>query len=312
MAQSLKPRRRNALPLAKDISINRSLYLLMVPVIAYYVIFQYVPMVGAVMAFQDYAPITGFFRSPFVGLKHFAEFFDSYYFGRLLGNTISISLLSLAFEFTLPILFALLLNELGGKLFPSLVKNVACFPHFISLVIVCGIVKDFTGMGGIVNEAFKHLFGYDGLSMLQKPGLFRPIYIVSGIWQNMGWDSIIYVAALMAVDQSQYEAARIDGAGRIRQLVSVTLPGIAPTIIVMLLLRIGNIMNVGFEKIILLYNPVIYQSSDVISSFVYRKGLEDFQWSYAAAVGLFNSVINLVLLVGANKASRKATGSSLW
>lgn len=312
MPTTTSPRKRRTISLARDFSINGSLYLLMIPVIAYYVIFHYVPMIGTVMAFQDYVPIKGFFHSPFVGLKHFGEFLDSYYFGRILGNTISISLLSLAFEFTTPIVLALLLNELASKRFTNSVKTISCFPHFISLVIVCGIVKDFTGQGGVINQAFQGLFGYDGLAMLQKPQLFRPLYIISGIWQNIGWDSIIYVAALTAVDQSQYEAAKIDGAGRLRQLVSITLPGIAPTIIVMLLLRIGNIMNVGFEKIILLYNPINYVASDVISSFVYRKGLEDFQWSYAAAVGLFNSAINLVLLVFANKASRKITNSSLW
>jgi len=179
------------------------------------------------------------------------------------------------------------------------------------LVIVCGMVQDFTSMNGIINQLFMKL-GYDGLSMLQKPELFRPIYILSGIWQNVGWDSIIYIAALMAIDQTLYEAAEIDGAGRWQQLVKITIPCILPTIIVMFILRVGNIMNVGFEKIILLYNPINYETSDVISSFVYRKGLIDFQWSYAAAVGLFNSLVNLTLLLLANRMSKKVTASSLW
>lgn len=307
-----KPKRLlNKNSLGWDLVQNRSLYLLMIPVLLYYLLFHYLPMYGAVMAFQDYSPMKGLFGSDFIGLQNFFDFFDSYYFWRIFGNTLIISFLSLAFEFTTPIILALMINELRSRGLSGVVKTVSVFPHFISLVIVCGMVKDFTSMNGIFNEIFK-LFGYDGLSMLQKPELFRPIYIISGIWQNIGWDSIIYIAALMAIDQTLYEAAEIDGAGRWQQLWKVTIPCILPTIVVMFILRVGNIMNVGFEKIILLYNPINYETADVISSFVYRKGLIDFQWSYAAAVGLFNSVINLGLLLVANRLSKKVTQSSLW
>ncbi len=294
-----------------DFSQNRSLYLLAIPVVVFYLLFHYLPMYGAVMAFQDYSPMQGLFGSEFVGLQNFFDFFDSYYFGRIVGNTLIISFLSLAFEFTTPIILALMINELRSQRFSSVVKTVSVFPHFISLVVVCGIVQDFTSMNGIINQIFV-FFGYDGLSMLQKPELFRPIYILSGIWQSIGWNSIIYIAALMAIDQTLYEAAEIDGAGRWQQLWKITIPCILPTIVVMFILRVGNIMNVGFEKIILLYNPINYETADVISSFVYRKGLIDFQWSYASAVGLFNSVINLGLLLMANRLSKKVTDSSLW
>lgn len=294
-----------------DLAHHRSLYFLAIPVVLYYLLFHYLPMYGAIMAFQDYSPMQGLLGSEFVGFANFLDFFDSYYFGRIVGNTLIISGLSLAFEFTTPIVLALLINELRSQRLSSWVKTVSVLPHFISLVVVCGMVQDFTSMNGILNQLLVGL-GYDGLSMLQKPELFRPIYILSGIWQNIGWDSIIYIAALMAIDQTLYEAAEIDGAGRWKQLLRVTIPCILPTIVVMFILRVGNIMNVGFEKIILLYNPINYETSDVISSFVYRKGLIDFQWSYAAAVGLFNSVINLSLLLLANRMSKKVTESSLW
>ena len=310
MPQHLRPR-GTKIPLRLDFARNRSLYLLMVPVLLYYLCFHYIPMGGAIMAFQDFSPLKGIWGSDFIGLKNFQDFFDSYYFGRIVSNTLIISLLSLAFEFTTPILLALLIHELWSTRFSSFVKTVSVFSHFISLVVVCGMVKDFTSSGGIINELMKGL-GYDGMAMLQRPELFRPIYIVSGIWQNLGWDSIIYIAALLAVDPALYEASAIDGAGRWRQLVSISLPSIMPTIIVMLILRIGNIMNVGFEKIILLYNPVNYETADVIASFVYRKGLIEFQWGYSAAVGLFNSVINLTLLVTANWWSKKVSKSGLW
>ena len=311
MTKGKELRKINKNSLAWDLVQNRSLYLLMIPVVLYYLLFHYLPMYGAIMAFQDYSPMRGLFGSDFIGFDNFLAFFDSYYFWRIFGNTLIISFLSLAFEFTTPIILALLINELRSRTLSGFVKSISVFPHFISLVIVCGMVKDFTSMNGIINQLMMGL-GYDGLSMLQKPELFRPIYILSGIWQNVGWDSIIYIAALMAIDQTLYEAADIDGAGQWKKLLKITIPCILPTIVVMFILRVGNIMNVGFEKIILLYNPINYETSDVISSFVYRKGLIDFQWSYAAAVGLFNSVINLVLLLAANKMSKKVTQSSLW
>lgn len=295
----------------RDFLTNKYLYLMMVPVIAYYVIFHYAPMYGTLIAFKNYSPMKGITGSDWVGLQHFHAFFDSYYFWRILKNTIMISLYSLLFEFPAPILLALLLNEVRNKAFKRTAQTITYMPYFISMIVICGIVTDFTNADGIINRVFTW-FGYDGQAMLQKADLFRPIYILSEIWQRIGWESIIYLAALSAVDLEQYEAARIDGASRFKQMRYITIPGIMPTIAIMLILRMGNLLNVGFEKIILLYNPATYEKADVISSFVYRKGLLEFGWSYSAAVGLFNSVINLALLIMANAISRRLSKSSLW
>ncbi|WP_235959275.1 ABC transporter permease [Paenibacillus silvestris] len=284
---------------------------MMVPVLAYYLIFHYAPMYGALIAFKEYSPMKGILGSPWIGFKHFQDFFGSYYFWRILKNTIVISLYSLIFEFPAPIILALLINEVRSKMFKRVAQTITYMPYFISMVVICGIITDFTNADGVINKIMM-AFGYDGQAMLQKPELFRPIYILSEIWQRIGWESIIYIAALMGIDQEQYEAARMDGASRWKQIMYITLPGIMPTIAIMFILRMGNLLNVGFEKIILLYNPVTYETADVISSFVYRKGLLEFGWSYSSAVGLFNSVINLILLITANYISRKVNESSLW
>lgn len=297
--------------LLKDFHRNKLLYLMMVPALLYYIVFHYGPMYGAVIAFKDYSPANGIWGSEWVGLAHFRDFFDGLYFGRVFKNTVLISLYTLIFEFPAPIILALLINEVRHNAFKRIVQSVTYMPYFISLIVICGLVKDFTNSGGIVNNLVE-FFGGDGKTMLQNPGYFRPIYIVSEIWQRFGWESIIYVAALSGIDQEQYEAARIDGAGRWRQMLSVTLPGILPTVTIMLILRMGNLLNVGFEKIILLYNSSIYETADVISSYVYRIGLLEFDWSFSSAVGLFNSVINLILLVIANYVSRRVSENSLW
>ncbi len=291
--------------------MNKNLYIMMIPVIGYYLIFHYGPMYGAIIAFKDYSPMKGILESDWVGLKHFEEFFNSYYFLRVLKNTILISLYTLIFEFPAPIILALLINEVRKRKFKRVVQTITYMPYFISLVVICGIITDFTNADGLINRLFMML-GYDGQAMLQKPELFRPIYVLSEIWQRIGWESIIYIAALMSIDLEQYEAARMDGASRIKQMFYITLPGLLPVITIMFILRMGNMLNVGFEKIILLYNPVTYETADVISSFVYRKGLLEFGWSYSSAVGLFNSVINLVLLISANYISRRVSQNSLW
>ncbi|WP_258525762.1 sugar ABC transporter permease [Paenibacillus sp. YN15] len=291
--------------------MNKYLYIMMIPVVIYYLVFHYAPMYGALIAFKDYSPMKGIMGSDWVGFRHFADFFGSYYFRRILLNTITISFYTLIFEFPAPIILALLINEVRHKAFKRVAQTITYMPYFISLVVICGIITDFTNADGIINRIFVWM-GYDGQAMLQKPELFRPIYILSEIWQRIGWESIIYIAALMGIDQEQYEAARMDGASRFKQIFHITLPGIMPTIAIMMILRMGNLLNVGFEKIILLYNPITYVTSDVISSFVYRKGLLEFGWSYSSAVGLFNSVINLILLITANYVSRRLNESSLW
>ncbi|NOU70817.1 ABC transporter permease subunit [Paenibacillus sp. LMG 31458] len=295
----------------RDFLLNKYLYLMMVPVLAYYFIFHYAPMYGALIAFKEYTPNKGILGSSWVGFQHFNDFFSSYYFWRILKNTVIISLYSLCFEFPAPIILAVLINELTNKKFQRFVQTVTYMPYFISLIVIVGMIKDFTNNGGLINN-FLTNFGFNDTAMLQKPELFRTIYILSEIWQKIGWESIIYLAALMGIDQEQYEAAKMDGANRIKQIWHITLPGILPTIAIMFILRMGNLLNVGFEKIILLYNPSTYDTADVISSFVYRKGLIEFGWSYSSAVGLFNSVINLALLIAANKISKKISENSLW
>lgn len=305
MEQSFKRR------VVRDFMLNKQLYAMMIPVLAFYFVFHYAPMYGAMIAFKDYSPMKGVMGSDWVGLTHFQDFFQGYYFWRILENTVVISLLTLVFEFPAPILLALLINEVRNQRFKRFVQTVTYMPYFISLVVICGMITDFTNSGGIIHSMMSAL-GYSGESLLQKPEWFRPIYVLSEIWQRIGWESIIYLAALMSVDQEQYEAARIDGANRWKQMLHITLPGILPIVTIMFILRMGNMLNVGFEKIILLYNPVTYQTADVISSFVYRKGLLEFGWSFSSAVGLFNSVINLMLLVAANSISRRVNQNSLW
>jgi putative aldouronate transport system permease protein len=297
--------------LLRDFALNKYLYAMMLPVIAFYVIFHYAPMYGAIIAFKDYTPVRGVLGSEWVGLEHFRSLFDSYYFWRILKNTVLISVYSLLFAFPAPILLAIMINEVRLQVFKRTVQTITYMPYFISLVVICGLIRDFTNSGGLINQLALALGG-DGHSMLQKPELFRPIYVLSEIWQKVGWESIIYMAALTGIDQEQYEAARIDGASRWKQIGYITLPGLLPTIVIMLILRMGNMLDVGFEKIILLYNPITYETADVISSFVYRKGLMEFGWSFSSAVGLFNSVINLLLLVTANQLSRKVSQNSLW
>ncbi|MDD9265876.1 ABC transporter permease [Paenibacillus sp. GCM10023248] len=295
----------------RDFLLNKYLYLMMVPVIAYYVIFHYAPMYGALIAFKEYTPAKGILGSSWVGFDHFKDFFGSYYFWRILKNTVIISLYTLCFEFPAPIILAILINELVNKKFQRFVQTVTYMPYFISLIVIAGMIKDFTNNGGLINN-FLTYFGVSDTAFLQRPEMFRTIYVLSEIWQKIGWESIIYLAALMGIDQEQYEAARMDGASKLQQIWNITLPGILPTIAIMFILRMGNLLNVGFEKIILLYNPSTYDTADVISSFVYRKGLIEFGWSYSSAVGLFNSVINLALLIAANKISKKVSQSSLW
>jgi putative aldouronate transport system permease protein len=295
----------------RDWRRNAGLYVLVLPVLAFYVLFHYYPLYGAQIAFKQFIPTLGIWRSEWIGLAHFRDFFGSYYFLRILQNTLIISLTSLLFGFPAPILFALMLNELRNRPFKRAVQTITYMPHFISLVVICGIIREFTRDDGAITS-FLGVVGFARTSMLSVPELFVPIYVASGIWQELGWGSIIYLAALSGIDPELYEASVMDGAGRFRQLWSITLPGILPTVMTLLILRMGRMLNVGYEKIILLYSPAIYETADVISSFVYRKGLIDLNFSYSSAVGLFNGVANLTLLVAANRASRALGTTSLW
>lgn len=295
----------------KDWKRNRSLYLLVIPVILFYILFHYKPMYGAIIAFQDYNPRLGVSGSDWVGFDQFIRFFTSPYFGRLVKNTLLLSVYGIVFGFPAPIILALLLNELRAKRFKKTVQTITYLPHFISLVVVTGIIKDFTQSTGLINDIIV-MFGGIRTSLIQNPDLYRTIYIVSDIWQGIGWGSIIYLSALSGVDQQLYESAAIDGAGRWKQLIHVTLPGIAPTIVIMLIMRMGQLLGTGYEKTILLYNEATYETADVIASYIYRVGILERNWSYSTAIGLFNSAINLALLIITNKISKRVSETSLW
>lgn len=295
----------------KDFRINKSLYILFLPVLVYYLVFNYAPLYGAIIAFKNFSPAKGVLESDWVGFHHFIRFFSISTFKTVIGNTLRISISSIIFIFPMPIILALLMNELKSRTFARIAQNATYLPHFISMVVICGIIKDFTRDTGLVTQ-FLSYFGVPKVTLLGVREYFLPIYIVSGIWETIGWSSVIYLSALTGIDSSLYEAASIDGAGKFKQLIHVTLPGIAPTIITMLILRVGQVMSVGYEKILLLSNDAILEATDVISTYVYRVGLENNSYSYSTAVNLLNSVINLILLVATNKISKKLSDTSLW
>ncbi|NMA84563.1 MAG: sugar ABC transporter permease [Epulopiscium sp.] len=295
----------------KNFVRHRSIFIMSLPVLIYYLIFYYGPMYGVIIAFKDFSPKLGIMGSKWIGFKHFTDFFSSYYFIRLIKNTLLLSFYSILWSFPAPIIFALLLNEVKHEKFKKGVQTITYMPHFISLVVIVGLLKDFVVTDGLINDIIA-FFGGERSNLLINPSLFRTLYISSGIWQSVGFGSIIYLAAISGISPELYEAAVIDGAGRWKQMLHITLPSIAPTIIILFILQIGNLMNVGFEKVLLMYNDSILETADVISTFVYRKGLLEFNYSYSAAVGLFNSIINCILLVVANVTSRKTSETSLW
>lgn len=297
--------------LKADFRKNWLIYLMLVPVIVYLLIFCYAPMYGIVIAFKDFKPRLGIMGSDWVGLKYFKEFVGSVFFGRTLKNTLMLSGLNLLFGFCAPIVFAILLNEVRNLRFKKVVQTVTYLPHFITTVIIASLILIFTDSDGFITQIVNSITGHEG-SLIGDKHMFRPIYVISDIWQSFGWGSIVYLAAIMGINPELYEAARIDGANKFKQIIHVTLPGMLPIIVIMFIMAVGGLMNVGWEKAFLLQSPVTYDTSDIISTFVYRKGFEDMNYSYSAAVGLFNSVINLILLTGANLMSRKVNGNSLW
>ena len=297
--------------LAKDFAKNKYIYIMAFPVVLYYIIFHYIPMYGAVIAFKYYSIADGVFGSEWAGFDHFMRFFASPFFRRVTVNTISINFAMLVCAFPSPIIFALLMNEIQIKRIKGVFQTISYLPHFISVIVICGMIHQFTGEQGIINDIIASFGGNRG-SLLLNPDYFKPIYVISGIWTELGWESIIYLGALSGIDATLYEAAKIDGANKWKQTLNVTIPGIMPTIVIMLILRIGQMMDVGFEKIMLLYNASIMESADVISTYVYRVGLLNFNYDYSSAVGLFNSVINFALLIMANYVSKRVNGSGLW
>jgi putative aldouronate transport system permease protein len=310
MAQT---KRKGALvSLGKRMRRNWQLYLLISPVLVFFLVFEYVPMYGVQIAFKNFIATKGIWGSPWVGFRHFERFFESYYFWRLMKNTLGIGIYQLVVGFPIPILLALMLNEVRSKKFSRFVQTVTYAPHFLSTVVMVGLIMIFLSPEtGLLNRVVT-MFRGEPIPFMTDPAWFKTVYVLSGVWQQMGWSSIIYLAALAGIDPQLHEAARVDGASRWQRIWHVNLPGIMPTIIILLILQVGSIVGVGFEKVFLMQNPLNMSASDVISTNVYRSGIIGAQYSYSAAVGLFNSVINFIMLVTVNRIARKVNETSLW
>ena len=299
----------------KCIKRDKYLLLMIAPVIVYLLIFCYFPMTGLWMAFTDFKPgqgISGLYNGEFVGLKWFRQFFASPYAWRLIRNTFLLSFYSLIFGFPIPTLFALCISQIRNKRFQKSAQIVTYLPYFISTVVVAGMITNFLSpSGGIINQIIERLGG-EPVNFMGEPGWFRTIYVVSGSWQSFGFNSIIFVAAIMGIGPELYEAMKVDGASKLQTIWHLVLPSIKPTIVLLLIMSLGNLLNVGFEKVYLLYNSGIYETADVISTYVYRQGIENQSYSYATAVGLFNSLIGFSIVFAANRLSRKLTDTSIW
>lgn len=307
-------RHRRSVFQEKRILRNWQLYLMLLPVVVYFVVFCYGPMYGIILGFKNYKVLKGIFDSPWANpwYKHFQRFFTSPYFSRVITNTLGLSVQSLLLGFPVPIILALCINEVRNKRYQKIVQNVTYAPHFLSIVVLVGLLKSFTNTDyGIANIIIR-AFGGEGSNWLQKAEMFRPLYIGSGIWQNAGWDSIIYIAALSGIDPQLHESAMIDGANRFQRILHINIPGILPTIVILLILNSGHLMSVGFEKVFLMQNDLNLSKSDVISTYSYRIGIESAQYELATAIGLFNSVINCALLLLVNWFSRRLGETSLW
>jgi putative aldouronate transport system permease protein len=301
--------RRRAL---KKVFSNYELYLFILPALLYFLVFHYLPMYGVQIAFKDFNPVKGIWGSPWVGFEHFTRFFQSFHFWTLIRNTLGISLYSLAVGFPIPILLALMLNEVRSSAFRRFVQTVTYAPHFISVVVMVGIILTFLKPpNGLVNQ-FLRILGGQPVSFITKEYLFKSIYVLSGVWQSAGWGTIIYLAALSAIDAEIYEASIMDGASRLQRIRHINIPGILPMIVILLILNTGTLMSVGFEKVYLMQNPLNMGSSEVIATYVYKAGLQQFQYSFATAVGLVNSAVNFILLVTVNSIARASGETALW
>jgi putative aldouronate transport system permease protein len=288
------------------------LYLFLAIPLIWYFLFRYYPIYGLQIAFKDFIPSKGIAGSEWAGVKYFEQFFSSYYFWTLIKNTITLSLYSLLVGFPIPIFLALLINEVKSNSYKKLLQNITYIPHFLSVVVIVGMLNIFLDdQFGLVNKLVV-MFGGEAIEYMSKPEWFQSLYVFSNVWQNAGWNSIIYLAALAGIDNTQYEAATIDGASRIQKIIYISIPGILPTIMILLILQIGRIMDVGFEKVLLMQNPINAEKSEVIQTFVYRNGIQLGQFSYTTAVGLFNSAINFLILVLTNAIARRATKIGLW
>lgn len=313
MKKKQKKVMKNKTPLRKLIYRDRHLIIMSLPMIVFFLIFSYVPMVGLSLAFTNYKPALGLTGSPFVGLDNFIKVFQNPFFPRLMKNTFLIGLYTLLWSFPFPILFALAVNEIRNSKFQKVVQTISYMPYFISIVVIVGLLSNFLSpTTGVVNQIYTMITGNDPISFMSEPKYFRFLYVASEIWQTFGWNSIIYLAALAGVDIALYDSAKVDGANRFQQMLYITLPSIMPTIIIMLVLNMGKVMGVGFEKIILMYSPSTYEVADVIATYTYRRGVVQSDYGFGTAIGLFNSVINMIFIVGANWFSKKFSDTSVW
>ncbi|WP_300772822.1 sugar ABC transporter permease [uncultured Acetatifactor sp.] len=296
----------------KNMKKNWILYVMIAPVAVYYIVFAYTPMYGILLAFKNYKVKLGILGSPWVGLDHFQRFFSAYNFKQLIGNTVGISVYSLIIGFPIPIVFALMLNYLTHHKLKKIVQMVSYAPYFISTVVICGMITIFMAPDTGILNVLRGFFGLESVNFLARPEWFKSIYVWTGVWQGMGWSSIIYISALAGVDYEMHEAAIVDGATKIQRMIHVDLPSIKPTILMLLILQMGSIMNVGFEKVYLLQNTLNKSAASVIATYVYEVGLINSDYGYSTAVGLFNSLINLALVVAANQLSKRFAGESLF
>lgn len=304
-----------ALPhnLKHDFKLNKIAYICLIFVLLYFIVLHYVPMVGILMAFQRFSPAKGFFRSKWIGLDNFITYFTGPYAFRTIKNTFMIGVLDLVINFPAPIIFALILNEIHQRAFKKTVQTISYMPHFISAVVACGLVASFCQAKGPISEIVARLQGLpSSTNLLNEKGAFWWIYVFMNMWQGIGYGSIIYLSSLTSIDPQLYEAASIDGAGKWRQMLHVTLPSLMPMISMMLILRMGALFNIGTDKILLLYSPATYEVSDVIGTYVYRIGMLEADYGLSTAVGLFNSVIGTILLMTTNRISKKLSGSGLF
>lgn len=287
------------------------LYILLILPLVVIIIFKYFPMYGIIMAFQDFNIVDGYWGSEFVGLKHFLNFFKDPFFFRLVRNTVLLGTYNLLWRFWPPVLLALLLNELYNLRFKKIVQSISYLPHFISTVVIVGMFMKMLSHQGIVNNIIA-FFGHERINFFLEPRFFRTIYISSGMWQGIGWGSILYLATLAGINPALYESAIIDGANRLQRALSITLPSITPTVVILFILNVSEVVEIGFQKVFLLYNPAIYETADVISTYIYRRGILGGQFSYTAAIGLFNTVIALILTFVTNRIAKRVSGTSLW
>ena len=296
----------------RKIKSNIPLYVLLFPSIILLIMFAYIPMLGLVIAFKDYSPANGILNSPWAGFKYFTQFFNSVQFGTTMMNTLKISIYSILVGFPLPILLALLCNQLRTGKFKKVFQVTTYLPHFISTMVMCGMIILFLSPNsGLIANIFKSL-GWTMPNLLSKPDSFAGVYVWSDVWQHIGWDSIIYLAALSAIDPTYYEAATMDGASRMQKILNIDLPLLLPTAMILLILRAGSLLSIGFEKVLLLQNPLNLAGSEVISTYVYKVGMQNFQYSYSTAIGLFNTVVNLIILLSVNWFSKRYTKTVLF